>query len=430
MTALAPTALNDPTADPWLDGTTKGIPHGTAPVRLSEIGARGWNVLRGDLPLPLAVLRIETLAANSAWMSAFAREQGLLLAPHGKTTMAPALFRRQLADGAWAITVATAQQLQVALAAGVGRIIFANQPMGLAIDACFEALARRPDLELFVLADSLSGVHALGAASRRASVPGNALRVLVEVGARGARTGCRDVTAAVSVAEAITAQRGLQLAGIEAFEGVLGDEPQVQALLDRIDQSARAIDALGLFGAEIVLSAGGSAWFDVVTLGLRAVELSRPIRRVLRSGCYLTSDHLGYAHDLERMRGQSRVPFPAGALRPALEIWSHVQSRPDPDKALLTLGKRDVGYDVALPQPIGWFRPGEMSSPAAAPAGCRITGLNDQHAHLSIPPDAPLAVGDLIAVGIAHPCTTFERWQVLMLVNERLDVVGAIRTYF
>jgi D-serine dehydratase len=423
-------AINDPSADALFDATTKGIPHDAGPLRLSEIGGRGWNVLRGDCPLPLAVLRTDAMSANSAWMMAFAREHGLLLAPHGKTTMSPALFQRQMRDGAWAITVATAQQLQVTLRAGVRRIILANQPMGPAIDACFHALASHPGLELYVLADSLEGVALLAARAGRVAADTPALRVLVEVGARGARTGCRDLKSATVVAEAVASAPGLDLAGVEAFEGVLPDAAAVTDLIARVAAATRAIDALGLFAHEIVLSAGGSAFFDLVALGFEAVELSQPLLRVLRSGCYLTHDHFGYANDFRRVVREHRVKLPAGSLQPALEVWSYVQSRPDPDKVLLTMGKRDVGYDTALPQPIAWFRRGAMHEPAALPDGCAITALNDQHAHLAIPAGAPFAVGDMIAVGIAHPCTTFERWQLLMLVDDRMDIVGAVRTCF
>ena len=198
--------LNDPEADVLLDAATKGIPAAAASLRLRDVAAKGWNVLAGDCPLPLAVIRTDIMAANSAWMMAFARLHGLLLAPHGKTTMAPALFARQLADGAWAITVATSQQLQVCLRAGIRRIILANQPMGRAVDACFAALEAHADLELYVLADSLEGVALLARATRSASAP--ALRVLVEVGAAGARTGCRDVASALAVARAIDAAPG------------------------------------------------------------------------------------------------------------------------------------------------------------------------------------------------------------------------------
>jgi D-serine dehydratase len=420
--------LNDPTEDVLVDAATKGIPAHSPSLRLSAIGAQGWNVLAGDCPLPLAVIREDILAANSAWMMAFARHHGLLLSPHGKTTMAPALFARQLADGAWAITVATTQQMQVGLRAGIRRIILANQPLGQAVDACFTALKRHPELELYVLADSLEGVGLL--AARAAQSESQPLRVLVEVGAIGARTGCRDVASAVAVAKAIVAAPGLMLAGVEAFEGVLPDTAAVATFLERVTQTATAIDALGLFSSEIVLTSGGSAFFDLVAAGFQSVTLSRPMLRVLRSGCYLTHDNFGYATELSRMLRERRVWLPEGSLKPALEVWSYVQSRPDPDKVLLTMGKRDVGYDSGWPQPLSWFRPGVMGAPAAIPTGCRIVALNDQHAHMIVPPDAPLAVGDMIAVGIAHPCTTFERWDLLMLVDQHLNIIGAVRTFF
>jgi len=420
--------LNDPEADVLLDAATKGIPAAAASLRLRDVAAKGWNVLAGDCPLPLAVIRTDIMAANSAWMMAFARLHGLLLAPHGKTTMAPALFARQLADGAWAITVATSQQLQVCLRAGIRRIILANQPMGRAVDACFAALAAHADLELYALADSLEGVELLARAERSASAP--ALRVLVEVGVAGARTGCRDVASALAVARAIDAAPGLTLAGVEAFEGVLPDTAAVSAFIQRVVETAIAIDAAGLFSDDVLLSAGGTAFFDLVALGFESVKLSRPVRRVLRSGCYLTYDEFGYAKEQLRMLRERRVELPEGSLQPALEVWSYVQSRPDPDKAILTVGKRDIGYDTGLPQPVAWYRPGHMAGPAPMPAGCTITGLNDQHAHMSLPPGAALAVGDMVALGIAHPCTTFERWQILMLVDARLNVVGAIRTFF
>src|SRR5579862_6895546 len=235
----AMTRLNDPAADVLVDATTKGIPARCGDLRVSEIGRQGWNVLAGDCPLPLAVIRNDILAANSAWMMAFARANDFQLAPHGKTTMAPALFTRQLADGAWAITVATTQQMEVCLRAGIRRIILANQPMGQAVEACFRALITHADLELYVLADSVAGVALLG--DRAGNGP--RLRVLLEVGAIGARTGCRQLSDALTVAGAIAKTPGLMLCGVEAYEGVLPDAAAVTAFIDRVVETTKAIDA-------------------------------------------------------------------------------------------------------------------------------------------------------------------------------------------
>ncbi len=116
--------------DPVIDALAKGYPPGAAPLPLSEIGHQGWNLLREDLPLPVLGLKSSALASNGRWMAEFVETAGAWLAPHGKTTMSPALFARQVADGAWAITVATVQQMQVARHFGFKRMVLANQLIG------------------------------------------------------------------------------------------------------------------------------------------------------------------------------------------------------------------------------------------------------------------------------------------------------------
>src|SRR4051794_31512637 len=113
--------------DPVLDASWKGYPHHAPPLRRSAIAAQGWNVLRGDMPLPLAVIRQGALAGNLKWMQEFAAEHGVGLAPHGKTTMSPQLLARQLDAGAWGLTFATVTQLRAGVVAGARRCIIANQ---------------------------------------------------------------------------------------------------------------------------------------------------------------------------------------------------------------------------------------------------------------------------------------------------------------
>ena len=84
-----------------LSADFKGFPHRQKPIEAHDVAAMGWNVLAGDLPWPLAVLKQSALAHNVEWMQRFVRERGIDLAPHGKTTMSSQLFRRQLDAGAW-----------------------------------------------------------------------------------------------------------------------------------------------------------------------------------------------------------------------------------------------------------------------------------------------------------------------------------------
>ena len=157
--------------DPWIDASQKGFPHHSAPLRRSQIGAQGWNVLAGDLPLPLAVIKRAVLQHNLAWMQDFAKGQGLGLAPHGKTSMSPQLFRLQLDAGAWGMTFATVTQMRVGLAAGARRCLIANQVLADIDLDCIAALLRsQPDLRLIFLVDSLAQLGQIGRASCRERV--------------------------------------------------------------------------------------------------------------------------------------------------------------------------------------------------------------------------------------------------------------------
>ena len=130
----------------------KAVPGDAGEVALATVGDRGWNILGEDVPLPVAVIRRDALDHNGAWMRAFLAGCGADIAPHGKTTMSPALFDRQLADGAWAITVGTPHQLQVARAFGHSRVVLANQLVGRsAIDTGMRALRDDPDFEFYCL---------------------------------------------------------------------------------------------------------------------------------------------------------------------------------------------------------------------------------------------------------------------------------------
>ena len=125
------------------------------PLPISAIGAQRWSLLAGDLPLPLAVIRDSALAHNHAWMRDFTASTGVLLAPHGKTTMAPQIFAQQLAAGAWGITVANVQQLGLCVRFGVRRVIMANQLLGAAeVGAVIRLREEHPDLEFHFLIDS------------------------------------------------------------------------------------------------------------------------------------------------------------------------------------------------------------------------------------------------------------------------------------
>ena len=425
-----------------LDGSVKGIPGNTEPFPLGRIGAKGWNILREDLPLPLAVLRHSALRHNGHWMRQFLARSGAVIAPHGKTTMSPQLFRDQLADGAWAITVATTQQLRVCRDFGIERAVLANQLVGRqAISYVLAELKRDGAFDFYCLVDSVANVEQLAAAAR-AVAPGRPLQVLLEGGMVGGRTGCRDVAAALAVGRAVKAAAPyLALCGVEGFEGLVhtespaDDAATVSRFLDFLVELSIACEKADLFTpGQIIISAGGSAFYDLVVERFGKAGIARDVLVVTRSGCYLTHDSKMYREAFAEIRKRSPTLDNLGpGLMPALEVWAYVQSRPEPTKAILTVGKRDISYDLDLPVPLKWVRPGagvDAHAIAEIGAGHVVTGLNDQHCHLAVPADSPLAVGDMVGFGISHPCTTFDKWDVIPLVDDDYTVVSAIKTFF
>lgn len=390
-----------------------------------------WDLPRGDLMLPVVVLKDSALAHNVRVMADYCRDSGVSIAPHGKTHMAPELAHRQLDAGAWGVTVANVAQARVFHAFGVRRVLIANQVVDEQALRVLAALLRDdPELDVLCLVDSVAGVGIMDRVLGAAEAP-RPLQALVELGLPGGRTGVRSTSEAVAVAEAVGNVSTLRLAGVECYEGVVSGDPDpgklntVDAFLRDLRALAETLDARGHFAecAEIVLSAGGSAYFDRVVEQLAATTgLSRPVRTVLRSGSYLTHDHIAY--QLSSPFGRRLADRPA--LRPACELWARVTSVPEPGLAIVGFGKRDAPYDLGLPLPLTVRRDG-----AGQPVdGAVVRKVMDQHAFLEVPAEAAIRVGDVMTFGMSHPCTIFDKWRVLPLVDDDYRVIRLVHTYF
>ena len=420
--------------DPWIDASQKGFPHHSAPVRRSQIGGQGWNVLAGDLPLPLAVIKREVLQHNLAWMQDFAGQRGLGLAPHGKTSMSPQLFRLQLDAGAWGMTFARVTQMRAGLAAGAQHCLIANQVFADIDLQCIDSLLRnQPGLRLIFLVDSLAQLDRIEAWRHRQPQACD-FEVLLEIGLSGGRTGCRDLTQAMELARRLHDSTAVRLVGVECYEGLgaSGDTAQDQAyvrpLLDLLQTLVAACDAQDLFDSdEVMLTAGGSAIFDLVSAALKPA-LRRSVQGLLRSGCYVTHDQGNYKRMMSAVAARTGCTT---GLEAALEVWAEVQSCPEPGLAILAVGKRDLSYDMGMPIPLATCARGTRTV-RAAPAQWTISKLNDQHAYLqgSDAQHQALRVGDRVCLGISHPCTTFDKWRWMPLVDAGYGVVDAITTCF
>ena len=419
-------ALDEP-----LDWRYKGLSLLDGELTLRSLGERGLDAVAGDLSLPVLVLKERALQHNVDAVARFCAEHGASLAPHGKTYMSPQVFKRQLDAGAWGMTAATISHVRTYRAFGIERILMANE---LVDAAGLRWLARELDgddrFSFYCLVDSQRGV-ALMDEALASIAPRRALDVLVELGWPGTRAGARTDEQALAVAQAVDRSRHLELAGVEGYEGVIGHDRDpdtlaaVDSFLDRVRAFVIELDRRGAFDGrqEVLVTAGGSAWFDRVVDRLAfGSTLSRPVRLVLRSGGYATHDDGLYARASPLRSGAVRDP-----LVPALEIWAEVLSRPEPTLAIAGFGKRDAPFDVDLPLPLRLVRrSGERLELAGE---LTVLDLMDQHAFVRVD-GVELEVGDRIGCGISHPCTAFDKWRLIPLVDDDYRVTGAIRTYF
>ncbi|WP_221347698.1 amino acid deaminase [Streptomyces beigongshangae] len=414
-------------ADERVDHRFKGLPPDAEGLTVGELAAQRRNLFSGGFTTPVLALSAERLEHNLRLMRTYAERHGLAFAPHGKTSMAPRLFHRQIEHGAWGITLAVPHQVRVARAFGVRRIFLANELVDPAALAWVSAqLTADPGFRFICYVDSVRGVELMDAALRGGSRP---VDVVVELGAgEGARTGARTEAECAAVADAVAGTDTLRLVGVAGYEGEVPDaDPQrVRAWLRRLTALAVDFDKAGRFGLagvdEIVVSAGGSAWFDAVAdVFAELPGLSLPVLKLLRSGAYVSHDDGHY----REVTPFVRIPE-EGALHPAFRLWAQVVSRPSAGQAFANAGKRDAAYDLDLPE-AQVVRTAEGERPAD---GVTVASLSDQHTWIRTDEGVGLRVGDWVGMGLSHPCTAFDKWQLIPLVERDGTVVDYIRTYF
>ncbi|MET0703940.1 MAG: alanine racemase [Mycobacterium sp.] len=421
MTSTISAAAVAALADEPIDWRFKGLPvewSGRTPAEICV--ARPLLFDTGPLG-PVCVLAADALAHNAATMARWCTERGVQLAPHGKTHMSPQLCARQLAVGAVGITAATISQVRTFRAFGVGSVLLANQlidPAGLRWLST--ELDAHPEFDLVCWVDSVRGVQIMTAELAAAGAV-RPVDVCVEVGQAGGRTGCRTDGMVDEVARAAAASPQLRLVGVAGYEAALGHDvsdvgrDDVRGYLERM-RSAVSRLAEDFETDDVLVTAGGSTHFDLVTEVLTGGwPDGLAVRTVLRSGAYLTHDDGLY----RRTSPLTRPGVQSATLLPALSVWAQVCSRPEPDLAFLTMGRRDVAFDQDLPLP--------RSLPESV-----VTKLNDQHAFLHLGSDDAdrVDVGSWLEFGISHPCTVFDKWQLIPVLDDELRVVELIRTFF
>ncbi|PKF51073.1 alanine racemase [Enterovibrio nigricans] len=405
-----------------------------------EKGAKGVPLMRKsqgkyslltDLPLPAAVVSESAITHNASWMQTYANQSDVLLAPHGKTTMSPQLFKAQIAQGAWGLTLATPAQALIAAEASAKRIILANQVVGWAnINAVLDIIEHY-QTEVYPCVDSPYLVEQWQEAAKRRGLH---VSLLVELGVKGGRCGCRTHQQVKALAQHIAQSENLMFAGIEFYEGVIHAEhedddvePEVRKFVNSAVELAESLQSLSPLEKPIITGAG-SVWYDVVA---EAFAGKTTLTTIIRPGCYLIHDDGIYQESQSAVMNRARRDDSAachlnGDLISALTIYAHVISVPEKGKAVIGLGKRDVAFDAGLPKAIGLYRDGQqLPLPSVS-----STDIMDQHLFLNTMYEGALRVGDIMVFSTSHPCLTFDKWRYIGVETEPCVITKWLDTYF
>ena len=378
------------------------------------------NLFTSGFQFPVMILRDSALEHNIKRMASYCKSLGFELAPHVKTPMSPQIAKRQIAAGAWGLTIANFNQARIMFEYGFKKLIIGNEVMEPTSIAEIAKINGSGAGHIIFYIDSLAGLKI--AQDSIANVANARLNVFMEIGAVGGRAGIRDLDLLKTILGEIAKDDRIYVRGVSGFEGAVpggdraGDGIEKLRIFLRHIVAAAEITAPFIREDKIIISAGGSSFFDYV-----AEEFAKyqgDAHRILRSGGYVSHDHVHY-EDLYPFMG---LPD-SERFYPALELWARVLSIPEPDLAILNFGKRDAGNDLDNPLPIL-----KLGNKPEAFKG-EIEKLNDQHAFMKISPGTT-AVGEIIGCGISHPCTNFDKWQLLPLVNDNYDVIDLVHTHF
>lgn len=403
----------------------KGMP-------ISYVKGQTYSLINEEVSLPCATLKMSAVDNNIDWMKHFAEIFNVQLAPHGKTSLTPAIISKQLAAGAWGMTMATIQQAFVAYQCGAKNVILANQLIGKSNFELAHQLITQSDCQLYVCVDSLKNAQALADffADKKST-----LNVLLEFGVEGGRCGVRTAEQAMELATFIKNTDALSLQGIEFYEGVIHGENEEQEIRDfllEVSQLALEFQQQTLFDTkQPILTGAGSAFYDLVTEMMACIPDS--FTKIIRPGCYISHDRGIYqtAQNLirERLR-RSDILTEAlpGDLVSAIEVWAYVQSRPEPNKVIVNVGKRDVAFDADLPMLERVYRDGQLLF--VDTSNITTTAVMDQHMFMQVDTDCPLEVGDVLVLSTSHPCITFDKWRYIGLTDDQDQITEWVKTEF
>jgi D-serine deaminase-like pyridoxal phosphate-dependent protein len=278
-----------------------------------------------ELDTPTLLIDLDPLERNIHHMVGLAERHGLALRPHAKTHKSVAIAERQVAAGARGLTVAKLGEAETFAVAGFVDLFVANQ---LVTDAKLERAARllRDGARLTFGVDSAEGVSAAARVARRRGVT---FRLVIEIDSGLQRCGVAP-PAAVELARALAAERGVALAGVFTHAGhsyaARSPEDLERAAAEEAGAVVEAAQAISRIGLEVeVLSVGSTPTAERVAAEPGITEL-RPGNYVFYDATQVSLGVIGIGDC-------------------SLSVAATVISRPAPNRAVIDAGAKTLGLD-------------------------------------------------------------------------------------
>ncbi len=316
-----------------------------------------------ELPTPSLLVDLDAFEANCATIAGHLEEHGVDWRPHVKGHKSPRLAKTMLAAGAIGVTCAKVSEAEVMVAGGVGNILVANQP---ATEDAWDRVARlqRSTWVGVAIDDPTHLRMALAAGEKR----GTSIPLLIEVDIGMNRAGVRSSSAAVQLAEAITAADG-------RFEGVMGYEGHLLTTWPAAEKDWIIRDAVQIVvdAAEAIrdasipvgiVSCGGSGSYRISSTVAGVTEVQAG------GGCLMDRFYRDMCHvDLEQ----------------SLFLVASVGSRPSKHAAILDAGWKALPANLATPT-------------VRDHPGLEVAQLYAEHSRLDLPEGFDPAIGERLVL--------------------------------
>jgi 3-hydroxy-D-aspartate aldolase len=329
-----------------------------------------------DLPTPALLLDLDAFESNLEKMSVFVRERGVALRPHAKTHKCVEIARRQLAQGAIGISVATLAEAELMTGAGIRGLLITAEIVGKQkVARLMQLMSRAADTRVVV--DNTDNVDELQQAAGSAGVQ---IPVLIDLDVGQDRTGIHPGDDALQLARHIAQAGNLELNGLCAYAGHVA---HVVGFADRAASShgamARAVETRDLLaedGHNMGILSGAST-------GTYNIDPDIEGFTELQAGSYVFMDV-----DYRRIGGRHAAVY--DDFSPALTVLATVIHRSG-DKAVVDAGLKAFATDRAFgPEPLGL-------------SGVRYEFAGDEHGRLRLEnPSQDVQLGDQLRFIIPH----------------------------